>query len=162
MINRGTKLYTSKHHVSIVTASILSILSTLLLKCSWIILSYWCVMFHVTSFSHACNLSFIFYFWPTACGLFLHPPVESSVTFSILWETHSLLQSSCVLCTGFSDPYCLLTILEDEEESRTRRSRAKPCKSVVKDAVSDDKIYQTDIKKQTLTPIWNQTFILWV
>ncbi|KAM6963592.1 protein unc-13 homolog D [Tautogolabrus adspersus] len=62
--------------------------------------------------------------------------------------------------TGFSDPYCLLTILADEEESRTRSSRAKPCKSVVKDAVSDDKIYQTDIKKQTLNPIWNQTFIL--
>ncbi|XP_060883777.1 protein unc-13 homolog D [Labrus mixtus] len=62
--------------------------------------------------------------------------------------------------TGFSDPYCLLTILEDEEESRTRRSRAKPCKSVVKDAVSDDKICQTVIKKQTLNPIWNQTFIL--
>lgn len=56
----------------------------------------------------------------------------------------------------------MLTILEDEEESRTRRSRAKPCKSVVKDAVSDDKIYQTDIKKQTLNPIWNQTFIVWV
>uniref|UniRef100_A0A3Q3VX94 Uncharacterized protein n=1 Tax=Mola mola TaxID=94237 RepID=A0A3Q3VX94_MOLML len=60
---------------------------------------------------------------------------------------------------SLSDPYCLLTILEDEEENRTRRSRAKPCKSVVKDAVSDDKIYRTDIKKQTLNPIWNQTFI---
>lgn len=62
--------------------------------------------------------------------------------------------------SGFSDPYCLLTILEDEEESRTRRSRAKPSKSVVKDAASDDKIFQTDVKKQTLNPIWNQTFIL--
>ncbi|XP_061665757.1 protein unc-13 homolog D [Syngnathoides biaculeatus] len=62
--------------------------------------------------------------------------------------------------SGFSDPYCLLTILEDEEERRTRRSRAKASKYVVKDAVSDDKIYQTDIKKQTLNPIWNETFIL--
>lgn len=62
--------------------------------------------------------------------------------------------------SGFSDPYCLLTILEDEEESRTRRSRAKPSKSVVKDAASDDKLFQTDVKKQTLNPIWNQTFIL--
>ncbi|XP_031609178.1 protein unc-13 homolog D [Oreochromis aureus] len=62
--------------------------------------------------------------------------------------------------SGLSDPYCLLTIMEDEEESRTRQSRAKPLKSVVKDAVSHDKIYQTDIKKQTLNPIWNQTFIL--
>ncbi|XP_069563579.1 protein unc-13 homolog D isoform X1 [Brachyistius frenatus] len=62
--------------------------------------------------------------------------------------------------SGFSDPYCILAVLEDEEERKTRRSRAKPCKSVVKDAVSDDEYYQTDIKKQTLNPIWNQTFIL--
>ncbi|KAM3859899.1 protein unc-13 homolog D [Diretmus argenteus] len=62
--------------------------------------------------------------------------------------------------SGFSDPYCLLTILEDEKESRTRRSRAKPRKFIVKDAMSDDKIYQTHIKKQTLNPIWNQSFIL--
>ncbi|XP_061823192.1 protein unc-13 homolog D isoform X1 [Nerophis lumbriciformis] len=62
--------------------------------------------------------------------------------------------------SGFSDPYCLLTILEDEEEKRTRRSRSKASKYVVKDAVSDDKIYQTDIKMQTLNPIWNETFIL--
>ncbi|KAK5850422.1 hypothetical protein PBY51_001305 [Eleginops maclovinus] len=62
--------------------------------------------------------------------------------------------------SGFSDPYCIITIMEDEEESRTRSSRSKPCKSIVKDAVSDDKIFQSDIKKQTLNPIWNQTFIL--
>nr|XP_040033479.1 protein unc-13 homolog D [Gasterosteus aculeatus aculeatus] len=62
--------------------------------------------------------------------------------------------------SGFSDPYCLLTIMEDEEESRTRRSKAKPSKSIVKDVVSNDKIYESEIKKQTLNPIWNQTFIL--
>ncbi|XP_077594363.1 protein unc-13 homolog D isoform X1 [Stigmatopora nigra] len=63
--------------------------------------------------------------------------------------------------SGFSDPYCLLTILEDEEEEeegRTRKSQAS--KYAVKDAVSYDKICQTDIKKQTLNPIWNQTFTL--
>ncbi|CAL8282639.1 unnamed protein product [Merluccius merluccius] len=62
--------------------------------------------------------------------------------------------------TGFSDPYCLLTILEDEKESSVRTSMTKPRKSVVKDAASDEKIYSTDIKKQTLNPIWNQNFIL--
>ncbi|KAM8836606.1 protein unc-13 homolog D-like isoform 2-T2 [Spinachia spinachia] len=62
--------------------------------------------------------------------------------------------------SGFSDPYCLLTIMEDEEESRTRRSKAKPSKSIVKDVVSNDKIYQSEIKNQTLNPIWNETFIL--
>lgn len=65
-----------------------------------------------------------------------------------------------IFCIGFSDPYCLLTIMEDEDESRTHLSRTKPSKSVVKDAVSLEKIYQTDIKVQTLNPIWNQTFIL--
>ncbi|CAB1311816.1 unnamed protein product [Coregonus sp. 'balchen'] len=60
--------------------------------------------------------------------------------------------------SGFSDPYCLLTILEDEKESTTRRSRPKPRKAVVKDAVSDEEVYTTDTKKQTLNPIWNQTF----
>ncbi|KAK6301817.1 hypothetical protein J4Q44_G00278700 [Coregonus suidteri] len=62
--------------------------------------------------------------------------------------------------SGFSDPYCLLTILEDEKESRTRRSRPKPRKAVVKDAVSDEKVFTTDTKIQTLNPIWNQTFVL--
>ncbi|XP_024913219.1 protein unc-13 homolog D isoform X2 [Cynoglossus semilaevis] len=62
--------------------------------------------------------------------------------------------------SGFSDPYCLLTILEDEQENKTRLSRDKPCKAVVKDATSRDKICQTDIKKQTLNPIWNETFTL--
>lgn len=61
---------------------------------------------------------------------------------------------------GFSDPYCLLTIMEDEVESRTHQARAKPSKSVIKEAVSLEKIYQTDVKIQTLNPIWNQTFIL--
>uniref|UniRef100_A0A1A8MLN6 Unc-13 homolog D n=1 Tax=Nothobranchius pienaari TaxID=704102 RepID=A0A1A8MLN6_9TELE len=61
--------------------------------------------------------------------------------------------------SGFSDPYCLLMLLEDEK-MKTSRSQSKPCKSVVKDFVTDDKIYQTEIKKQTLNPIWNQTFVL--
>lgn len=65
-----------------------------------------------------------------------------------------------MFCSGFSDPYCLLAILEDEKERKARRSRSKPGKSVVKDAVSDDEFYQTDIKNQTLNPIWNQTFVL--
>ncbi|MEQ2272570.1 hypothetical protein XENORESO_000765 [Xenotaenia resolanae] len=64
--------------------------------------------------------------------------------------------------SGFSDPYCLLMVLEEEEEKKSSRSKAKPSKYVVKGTVSHEKIYQTDIKKQTLNPIWNQTFILYV
>ncbi|XP_029977262.1 protein unc-13 homolog D [Sphaeramia orbicularis] len=62
--------------------------------------------------------------------------------------------------SGYSDPYCLLTIMEDEEEKRARRAKPKPSKSVVKDIASTNKIYETDIKKQTLNPIWNKTFVL--
>ncbi|XP_010890199.1 protein unc-13 homolog D [Esox lucius] len=62
--------------------------------------------------------------------------------------------------SGFSDPYCLLTILEDEKECKTHRGKPKPCKAMVKDAVSDEEIYTTDTKKQTLNPIWNQTFVM--
>uniref|UniRef100_A0A3B4BB66 Uncharacterized protein n=1 Tax=Periophthalmus magnuspinnatus TaxID=409849 RepID=A0A3B4BB66_9GOBI len=58
----------------------------------------------------------------------------------------------------FSDPYCLLTIMVDEEQRHSAQAKSKPCKSVVKDAALDN-IYQTDIKKQTLNPIWNETFI---
>ncbi|XP_072311750.1 protein unc-13 homolog D [Eucyclogobius newberryi] len=61
--------------------------------------------------------------------------------------------------SGFSDPYCLLTIMVDEKQSRSGQAKSKPCKSLVKDADLDN-IYQTDIKKQTLNPIWNQSFIM--
>ncbi|XP_055006280.1 protein unc-13 homolog D isoform X3 [Boleophthalmus pectinirostris] len=61
--------------------------------------------------------------------------------------------------SGFSDPYCLLTVMVDEEQRRSTQAKSKPCKSVVKNANLDG-IYQTDIKKQTLNPIWNQTFIM--
>ena len=68
---------------------------------------------------------------------------------------------ACVcVWSGFSDPYCLLTVLEDEKESRARCSRPKPRKAVVKDAAEDERVYQTEIKKQTLNPIWNQTFVM--
>lgn len=67
-----------------------------------------------------------------------------------------------MLPSGFSDPYCLLMVLEEEEEKKSSSAKAKPSKYVVKGTVSHEKIYQTDIKKQTLNPIWNQTFILWV
>ncbi|XP_037547122.1 protein unc-13 homolog D [Nematolebias whitei] len=62
--------------------------------------------------------------------------------------------------SGFSDPYCLLMVLENEEKKKTSSPQAKPCKYVAKDVVSHEKICQTEIKKQTLNPVWNQTFVL--
>ncbi|CAL9708834.1 unnamed protein product [Knipowitschia caucasica] len=61
--------------------------------------------------------------------------------------------------SGFSDPYCQLTVMEDKEQSRSNKGKSKPCKSLMMNAALDN-IYQTDIKNQTLNPIWNQTFIM--
>ncbi|XP_034050433.1 protein unc-13 homolog D [Thalassophryne amazonica] len=121
---------------------------------------------------------------PSSTGTFTAEQLQQNIkeAFGMSESEHSSLQEKtqrseppvcCLMATvkeakgilgkdisGFSDPYCMLSILEDEEESRTRQSRSKPSKYVVKDAVSDDKIYQTDVKKQTLNPVWNQTFIL--
>ncbi|XP_031424415.1 protein unc-13 homolog D [Clupea harengus] len=63
-------------------------------------------------------------------------------------------------CSGFSDPYCILTILQNEKEKSTRKAQPKAKKAVVKDAASEKEIYRTDIKKQTLNPKWDQTFVL--
>ncbi|KAJ8399738.1 hypothetical protein AAFF_G00408430 [Aldrovandia affinis] len=58
---------------------------------------------------------------------------------------------------SFSDPYCLLTIMNEDKGGK---KSLKPRKAVVKSAVPAEEIYQTDVKNQTLNPIWNQTFIL--
>lgn len=70
------------------------------------------------------------------------------------------LTFSTFLLTGFSDPYCLLSILEDKD-SHGSGSSNKPQKAVVRDSAKGQ-VLQTTIKKQTLNPIWDETFKLWV
>ncbi|KPP62817.1 unc-13D-like, partial [Scleropages formosus] len=62
--------------------------------------------------------------------------------------------------SGYSDPYCLLTIMHNAKEGKPKATSLKPLKAVVKGNVPAKNIYQTDVKKQTLNPIWNQTFIM--
>ncbi|XP_053495444.1 protein unc-13 homolog D [Ictalurus furcatus] len=58
--------------------------------------------------------------------------------------------------SGFSDPYCLLSILQKSQEAQS----SKPQKAVVKDSAQQGEIFQTDVKKQTLNPVWDETFKL--
>ncbi|KAJ8264152.1 hypothetical protein GJAV_G00145820 [Gymnothorax javanicus] len=62
--------------------------------------------------------------------------------------------------SGLSDPYCLLTIAHEKSESKKSSSLSKPRKAVVKGVVPAAEIYQTDIKNQTINPVWNQTFVM--
>ncbi|XP_063075587.1 protein unc-13 homolog D [Engraulis encrasicolus] len=62
--------------------------------------------------------------------------------------------------SGLSDPYCILSILQNSKEKSTRKAQVKPKKAVVKDAASDKEISRTAVKKQTLNPKWDQTFLL--
>ncbi|KAL7869518.1 hypothetical protein AOLI_G00135060 [Acnodon oligacanthus] len=62
--------------------------------------------------------------------------------------------------SGFSDPYCLLTIMLKDQEAKSSSIPSKPQKAVVKDSAKLSKVFQTDIKKQTLNPVWDQTFKL--
>ncbi|XP_066519313.1 protein unc-13 homolog D [Hoplias malabaricus] len=62
--------------------------------------------------------------------------------------------------SGFSDPYCLLTIMHQGQEPKGGGVPSKPQKAVVKDSGQHGEVFQTDIKKQTLNPVWDQTFKL--
>lgn len=61
--------------------------------------------------------------------------------------------------SGFSDPYCLLSILYEDKDSHGGGSSNKPQKAVVRDSAKGQ-VLQTTIKKQTLNPIWDETFKL--
>ncbi|KAL1264690.1 hypothetical protein QQF64_005045 [Cirrhinus molitorella] len=61
--------------------------------------------------------------------------------------------------SGFSDPYCLLTILYEDKESQGSGSANKPQKSVVRGSAKGQ-VLETTIKKQTLNPIWDEIFKL--
>ncbi|XP_051522810.1 protein unc-13 homolog D-like isoform X1 [Myxocyprinus asiaticus] len=61
--------------------------------------------------------------------------------------------------SGFSDPYCLLSMLHEDKEPHSAGSSHKPQKAVVRNSAKGQ-VFQTSIKKQTLNPIWDETFKL--
>ena len=64
--------------------------------------------------------------------------------------------------SGFSDPYCLLGIEQKvgvAEGSPVSRRRQK---AVVKHTIPEEETHRTQVKSQTLNPVWDETFILYV
>lgn len=76
-------------------------------------------------------------------------------------------------CLGYSDPYCMLGILlgqspKDTEEKKERkfsfRKRREKLekRSSVKEVLAGRDIQVTEVKPETLNPVWNEHFVLWV
>uniref|UniRef100_A0A8C3QJ14 Unc-13 homolog D n=1 Tax=Cyanoderma ruficeps TaxID=181631 RepID=A0A8C3QJ14_9PASS len=61
--------------------------------------------------------------------------------------------------SGLSDPYCLLGI-EARSQEPAHPDHRKRMKAVVKDLIPEDQIHRTQVINQTLSPVWNETFIL--
>ncbi|NWR78688.1 UN13D protein, partial [Centropus unirufus] len=61
--------------------------------------------------------------------------------------------------SGFSDPYCLLGI-EARSQEPAHPDHKKRMKAVVKDLIPEDQIHRTQVISQTLSPVWDETFIL--
>ncbi|XP_007482696.2 protein unc-13 homolog D isoform X2 [Monodelphis domestica] len=64
--------------------------------------------------------------------------------------------------SGYSDPYCLLGIIEQgvgttEDSSGSHRRRQK---AVVKNTIPEDQTHRTQVISQTLSPVWDETFFL--
>ncbi|XP_072501830.1 protein unc-13 homolog D isoform X5 [Notamacropus eugenii] len=63
--------------------------------------------------------------------------------------------------SGYSDPYCLLGIIEqgvsvpDDSPGHRRRQKA-----VVKNTIPEDQTHRTQVISQTLNPEWDETFFL--
>lgn len=60
---------------------------------------------------------------------------------------------------GFSDPYCLLGI-DTKSQEPAHPDHKKRMKAVVKDLIPEDQIHRTQVLSQTLSPVWDETFIL--
>ncbi|XP_053309783.1 protein unc-13 homolog D isoform X2 [Spea bombifrons] len=66
--------------------------------------------------------------------------------------------------SGFSDPYCMLGI-ENRANHRSRdnspsHEKKQRQKAVVRNLIPEDQTHKTQVKVQTLSPVWNETFIL--
>ncbi|XP_063149145.1 protein unc-13 homolog D [Candoia aspera] len=66
--------------------------------------------------------------------------------------------------SGFSDPYCLLGIetkkLGSSAHCASHQENKKRSKAVVRNLIPEDQTHRTQVIRQTLNPVWDETFIL--
>lgn len=83
----------------------------------------------------------------------------------------SLADAAPVAPTGYSDPYCMLGILvgqspREAEEKKERRFSFRKRKeklekrSSVKEVLPARSIQVTEVKPETLNPVWDEHFVL--
>lgn len=64
---------------------------------------------------------------------------------------------------GFSDPYCLLGIEQGVGvPGGSPGSRRRQPKAVVRHTIPEEQTHRTQVIAQTLNPVWDETFILYV
>lgn len=63
---------------------------------------------------------------------------------------------------GLSDPYCMLGLMTQEnEEEKGKKVKAHRKKSrTVREVLGEESIHVTQVKEDTLNPIWNETFTM--
>lgn len=67
------------------------------------------------------------------------------------------------LLPGFSDPYCLLGIEQGVgAPGGSPGSRRRQPKAVVRHTIPEEQTHRTQVIAQTLNPVWDETFILYV
>ena len=72
-----------------------------------------------------------------------------------------MIQSSFL--SGLSDPYCMLGLMtEENEEEKAKKIKVcrKKSRSTVRDVLDGESIHMTQVKEDTLDPVWNETFFM--
>ena len=62
-----------------------------------------------------------------------------------------------------SDPYCMLGLMTDENEAEEKVKKnkvRKKSRTVIRDVLSEDSIHMTQVKENTLNPVWNEIFTM--
>ena len=64
-----------------------------------------------------------------------------------------------------SDPYCMLGLITDEKEEekiKNIRAHRRKSKSTIREVLDGESMHVTTVKENTLNPVWNETFMMWV